>query len=324
MLGSPTLPTSGREPFASGSPAAPGRVTVCLPSLARSRPGRKAGPVSAIGCLLARADEVRRFFDEVLDSLPDAPTNGFAAEAARDLQRYADPRRFSADNADLVNDLVEPPYRSLITPDRWHLLGRWGSTDALFIAAHRGVTEKLNGRWDVCTLEHYVSILEERERLLDTQSLQVLLDDAVKESLAWGPLAPDVTQRVESLADALRLLSAPDMKTRERWRDERDSRIHPAWRTLRQYAHPPPDALHQPTAATSTVNEANTEQDTLQEWARQLVVKWPAYRDAYDGPGRPLVAAFLKAELSRAPTAYETKAFNTAKDTVRQRDNRSA
>jgi len=38
-----TLDTPGRGLFASGSPAAPGRVTVCLPSLARSRPGRKAG-----------------------------------------------------------------------------------------------------------------------------------------------------------------------------------------------------------------------------------------------------------------------------------------
>lgn len=192
--------------------------------------------MSAIGCLLARADEVRRFFDDVLDSIPDAPTNGFAAEATRDLQRYADPRRFRADNADLVNDLVEPPYRSLITPDRWRLLGRWGSTDALFIAAHRGVTEQLNGRWDVCSLEHYFSILEERERLLDSGWLQGILTEAVKHSLALGLLAPTVMQRVEALADALRGLSLPDVNTRERWREERDSRIDPACLALRQYA----------------------------------------------------------------------------------------
>lgn len=217
--------------------------------------------MTAVEELLQRAADVRRLFDEMLGPLPDGRHVGRAADVANSLARYCDPKRFLAELADPAGDgegsifspqafldLVEPFYRHLITPDRWRLLGRWGSADAMFIAAARSVVEKGDHRKDVRALDRYLGFLEQRERLLDPESLESLAGGAVRESIAWGPDAPEARQRAEAVAESLRRLAQRDVNTRERWQEERDSRLEQAVVRLGRFARQPAIAAKVQTA----------------------------------------------------------------------------
>jgi hypothetical protein len=198
--------------------------------------------MTAVEELLRRAADVRRLFDEMLGPIPDLPNMGFVVDAAQALRRFCSRRREPETDAlalDEIGFLVEPFYRHLFTPERWRLVCRWASNDAMLIAATRGVAEELNGRWDVCTLEHYLRFLEERERLLDPELLESLAREAVRESVSWGPDAPEARRRAEAVVGALRTLAEREMNTGERWQLERDSQLEPATRRLGRFAAQP-------------------------------------------------------------------------------------
>lgn len=220
--------------------------------------------MTAVEELLQRAADVRRLFDEMLGPLPEGRHVGKAADVANSLSRYCDPKRFRAELADPVDDgeesifspqifldLVEPFYRHVITPDRWRLLGRWGSVDAMFIAAARSVVEKGDHRKDVRALDRYLGFLEERERLLDAQSLESLVTCAVREAITWGPDAPEARQRAEAVVESLRRLAQRDVNTRERWQEERGSYLEPAARALGRFASQPATVAKVETASPS-------------------------------------------------------------------------
>jgi hypothetical protein len=279
--------------------------------------------MTAVEALLQRAADVRRFFDEMLGPIPELPNLGFVADAARDLRRYCRPRREPATDVLAIEEvgwLVEPFYRQLFTPERWRAICRWGSDDAMLIAASRGVAEELNGRWDVRTLEHYLTFLEERERLLDPESLESLAGGAVRESIAWGPDAPEARQRAEAVVESLRRLAQRDVNTRERWQEERGSCLEPAARALGRFALPPV-APDDPARNGESVANAETE---AMERASEIAPGWALWADEYDGPGRAEKCRYWAAmNYGVPPTNEELNALKTAIDTIRKSRNRS-
>jgi hypothetical protein len=275
--------------------------------------------MTAVEALLQRAADVQRLFDEMLGPIPELPNLGFVADAARDLRRYCRPRREPATDAialDEIGFLVEKPDRGIFTPERWRLACRWGSEDAMLIAASRGVAEELNGRWDVRTLEHYLTFLGERERLLDPESLESLAGGAVRESIAWGPDAPEARQRAEAVVESLRRLAQRDVNTRERWQEERKSHLGHAIRDLKSFALPPnapaaePASAYADDPAPKDESAANTEEKIARE--KELVIAWVAWAS---GRRHRRVKQFLFERNGIKPTEEEYAAAKRAINT---------
>lgn len=274
--------------------------------------------MTAVEALLQRADDVRRLFDEMLGPVPDLPNLGFVVDAANALRRFCSRRREPETDALALKEigfLVEPFYRHLFTAERWRLVCRWASDDAMLIAASRGAAEELNGRWDVCTLENYLRFLEERERLLEPELLESLARGAVRESVSWGPDAPEARRRAEAVVGALRTLAKRAVNTRERWQQERDSQLEPAARALGRFdRQSASNAEPQPAAVV----------DVALEKAREIAPGWADWAEKYTGNGSPTKRKYwLAMNGGIPPNKAELKALETATDTIRKKGNRA-
>jgi hypothetical protein len=232
--------------------------------------------MNAVERLLAHAERVAAFFDEVLS--PKADLDPLAAESVhRRLSTYTDGGPFMPPTFELKT--APPRYRKALSADRLDLLTRWQSEQALETAIRRATGESHRSKKPRDSgvdpapraLEIYCDLLAERERLLDQKTMQRMLADVVADSLLWGPHAATVASLSESLTKALGRLrerprgflrdpsGRPFMETGgpvvhwNGWLSERKAHLRPAIDALQPYAQPPK-------AATSEKKPGGTEQ----------------------------------------------------------------
>lgn len=284
--------------------------------------------MTPLGDLLRRADDVVRFFDEILGPKPISGDLPKVESLVQQIDSFCS-------GGGLPSSVT---LLSITPPERCDVVTRWSSRDAMCVAVCRTMErERLSPpepgslfisllqaelKRPNVALETYVSFLERREHLLDPCSIDELVRGVARDSLS-----PDVTKCAVSLGESLTRLSHRDMNTREQWQEHRDSHVIPAAQSLRT-------AALLPAAATATVGVSGavpaavdvSSADPAVKKAREIAPRWPEWSDKHQQEcyGRPKTEVFWASESDGIlPTPHEHDCLLKAIDALRQRVNRA-